>query len=111
MNDARPQRTGIRLGASETVVLEGDVTFESVPRLYREMERLLPQTGPVRRVDLAEVGQVDSAGLALLLEWQSRQRARGAELRMSGAPDNLLRLARLCEAVDLLGLSARGSSV
>jgi len=89
------------------VRLSGDLTFESVPLLYDKMERRLPAAGPVTTIDLANVTAVDSAGLALLLEWQSRQRQRGRELTMHGAPENLLRLAGLCEAVELLNLSAR----
>jgi len=91
------------------VRLRGALNFDSVPGLYREMERRLPATGPVRIIDLAGVTSADSAGLALLLEWQSRQRQRGHELTMRDAPANLLRLAGLCEAVELLNLAGRSS--
>jgi len=90
-----------------TVRLNGDLTFESVPLLYREMERRLPSAGPVRTIDLEGITRADSAGLALLLEWQSRQLRRGRELTMLNAPVNLLRLAGLCEAVELLNLTGR----
>ena len=90
-----------------TAVLAGELTFETVARLHREMEQRLPGTGPIHRVDLAGVPRADSAGLALLLEWQARQRQRGRELTITGAPDNLLGLARLSEATDLLKLSGR----
>lgn len=91
------------------VRLAGGLTFEAVPLLYREMEKRLPSTGPVTTIDLAGVTTADSAGLALLLEWQSRQRQRGRQLTMLEAPDNLLRLAGLCEAVDLLNISGRSA--
>jgi ABC-type transporter Mla MlaB component len=91
-----------------TVHLSGELTFESVPQLYREMERRLPSAGPVTTIELSRVTIADSAVLALLLEWQSRQRQRGRELTMRGAPSNLLRLAELCEAIDMLKLSGRG---
>jgi len=91
-----------------TVRLSGELTFESVPHLYREMERRLPSAGPVTTIDLSHVTIADSAGLALLLEWQSRQRQRGRELTMHSAPSNLLSLAELCEAIDMLKLSGRG---
>jgi phospholipid transport system transporter-binding protein len=90
-----------------TVNLTGELTFESVPMLYREMERRLPSAAPVTTIDLGGVTAVDSAGLALLLEWQSRQLQRGRELTMHNAPENLRRLAELCEAVDMLQLSGR----
>ena len=91
------------------VRLRGVLSFESGPGLYRDMERRLPAAGPVTIIDLAEVTSADSAGLALLLEWQSRQRRRGRELTMRNAPTNLLRLAGLCEAVELLNIAGRSS--
>ena len=103
MND----RCTLETAADGAVRLRGALSFESVPGLYREMERRLPAAGPVRVIDLAGVTTADSAGLALLLEWQSRQRRRGRELTMRNAPSNLLRLAGLCEAVELLNLAGR----
>jgi len=101
------ERCAFETADDGTVRLSGDLTFESVPLLYREMERRLPSAGPVRTIDLEGVTRADSAGLALLLEWQSRQLRRGHELTMRNAPVNLLRLAGLCEATDLLNLSGR----
>lgn len=101
------ERATLQLGADNSALLSGELTFESVPALYREMEQRLRDSGPICDIDLTGVGAVDSAGLALLLEWQARQRARGRELTMRQAPDNLMRLARLCESVDLLRLSPR----
>jgi len=102
-------RCTLEADESGTVRLRGVLSFDSVPGLYREMERRMPAAGPVRIIDLADITSADSAGLALLLEWQSRQRQRGRELTMRNAPVNLLRLAGLCEAVDLLNLSGRSS--
>ena len=90
-----------------TVRLSGALTFESVPLLYREMETRFPSTVPVAEIDLAGVTTADSAGLALLLEWRSRQRRWGRDLTMRDAPDGLLSLAGLCDAVALLNLSGR----
>ena len=101
---------GCALNASPDGIarVTGALTFETVARLYRDMERSLSGTGPIETVDLAGVSAADSAGLALLLEWQARQRKRGRELAITNAPDNLLRLARLSEAIDLLHISGRG---
>ena len=105
MND----RCSLEAEEDGIVSLRGALSFDSVPGLYREMERRLPAAGPVTIIDLAQVTNADSAGLALLLEWQSRQRRRGRELTMRNAPTNLLRLAGLCEAVELLNLAGRSS--
>ncbi len=66
--------------------LAGGLTFEAVPLLYREMEKRLPSAGPVTTIDLAGVTTADSAGLALLLEWQSRQRQRGRATHHARTP-------------------------
>jgi len=101
------ERCAFETAEDGTVRLNGELTFESVPLLYREMERRLPSSGPVRTIDLEGITTADSAGLALLLEWQSRQRRRGTEMAIRNAPPNLLRLAGLCEAIDMLNLSGR----
>lgn len=87
--------------------LAGPLTFETVSRLFRAMGKSVPGKPPPEQIDLAGVTAIDSAGLALLLEWQSRSRAAGRELTVRNAPDGLLRLARLCEATDLLNISGR----
>ena len=99
---------GFSVGADGVASVKGALTFETVARLYRDMEKHLPRTGPIEAVDLVGVSGADSAGLALLLEWQARQRKRGRELAITNAPDNLLRLASLSEAIDLLNISGRG---
>ena len=63
----------------------------------------------IEQVDLSGVPLADSAGLALMLEWQARQRKRGRELTIINAPDDLMRLAKLSEADDLLNLSGRSA--
>lgn len=87
--------------------IAGPLTFESVPGLFHTLERRAPGDAPVRAIDLAGVSAVDSAGLALLLEWQARAQAAGGEVSVHNAPESLLSLARLSEALDLLGLSGR----
>ena len=95
----------IEAGGDGSVRLAGDLTFATANRLFREFERELSGGEAIDLIDLAGVTTVDSAGLALLLEWQARR--RGRELAMRNAPNALLRLARLCEADDLLQLSGR----
>lgn len=87
--------------------ISGPLSFESVPGLFRSLEQRAAGETPVRTIDLDGVTAADSAGLALLLEWQARARSDGRELAVCNAPDSLLSLARLCEAVDLLDLSGR----
>ncbi|HKX54878.1 MAG TPA: STAS domain-containing protein [Xanthomonadales bacterium] len=88
-----------------TAALSGELVFSTVRALAAQGEALLAAEKPVNRLDLQAVSRVDSSGLALLLEWQSRTKANGANLLISNAPDDLARLARLCEAEDLLNLN------
>lgn len=89
--------------------LSGELTFESVPHLWREVERRQSDFGSTQVIDLSGITAADSAGLALLLEWQASRRRRGADLSIRQAPGGLLRLAGLCEAVELLQISGRGA--
>ena len=52
----------------------------------------LPQTG---RVDLKDVDPVDSAGVALMLEWKRRAAAEGKALAFDNIPASMASLAEL----------------
>lgn len=56
-------------------------------------------------LDAGGLERVDSATLAVLLEWAARLRSGGRRLRLVAAPAGLDALARLCGADALLGLS------
>ncbi|HEX9138604.1 MAG TPA: STAS domain-containing protein [Steroidobacteraceae bacterium] len=67
--------------------------------------RALPEfaaAGKVLTVDLSGVTQVDSAGLALLIDWLAWAEAQHRSLRFGGVPRALRSLARLSEVEDLL---------
>ena len=87
--------------------LGGLLTFETSTRLYHEMEKVLHAGNQLEQIDLSGVTEADSAGLALLLEWQA---ITGASLLVSNAPESLIRLAELCEADDFLNLSGRNEA-
>jgi phospholipid transport system transporter-binding protein len=83
----------------------GPLTFESTPALFRQVEHKLEAGARIEYIDLEDVSRIDSAGLALLLEWQARQLASGKPLTIENAPSSLMRLARLCEATETLQIS------
>jgi phospholipid transport system transporter-binding protein len=84
------------------IPLPDQLTFDSVNALWAGH----PDLSATDTIDLAGIKRVDSAGLALLLEWQASARVQGRTLSFSNAPRDLVRLAALCEASDLLGLEA-----
>jgi phospholipid transport system transporter-binding protein len=55
-------------------------------------------------LDIAGLQQVDSATLAVLLDWAAQLRRAGARLRLTGAPAGLVALAHLSDTESLLGL-------
>jgi len=84
--------------------LSGPLTLDTAAGHYRELtSRWASGTGP-SIVDLSATERVDSAGLALLLEWQALAQRRGQHLEFRSASTALVRLARLCGAAELLGL-------
>lgn len=54
-------------------------------------------------VDLGGVGESDSAGLALLIEWLRAARQGGRAIRFANVPAQIEALARISEVEDLLG--------
>jgi phospholipid transport system transporter-binding protein len=99
------EAAGIESGANGTARLFGDLTFATVRALSQQGDAVLKAGNPPARIDLRDVRRVDSSGLALLLEWQSRARAAGGSIAIVNAPNDLARLARLCEAEGLLQMS------
>ena len=76
------------------LALLGELTFDAVPGLCKELESLFKR-GPRLCVDLSGVERVDSAGLALLIEWTRLTRASGHSLEFVKAPQALLTIARV----------------
>ena len=94
-------------GEPGCALLNGALTFKSTPGLYRETEKLFHTSAPVSSIDLSGVSSVDSAGLALLLEWKAIQNPVSRDLKFINAPPALMSLAQLCDAVELLNISGR----
>jgi len=84
--------------------LTGALTFDTVPQLWSQGGPLLAAAAAATtEVDLAGVGQVDSAGLALLVAWQAQVQGAGGVLRFRSMPERLLAIARISEAQTILG--------
>ena len=83
--------------------LSGAVTLANVARLLEEGRRHVEEG--VKSVDLAEVSEMDSALLALLLAWLREAKARGGSLQFENLPDSLRTIARLYGVDALLPVS------
>ena len=87
--------------------LAGTVGFDDAARLLAEGDAAFAGL-PAIDVDLARVTRVDSAGLALLIEWALAARAEGRQLRYGNVPPAVTSLARISDVTELLGPSAGG---
>lgn len=102
MSDARLE---VRDGVAH---ISGHLTFSTVTALFDDMARNSRSAGLPCLVDLGDVDRIDSAGLALLLEWQAlyRDQAGGdALMDIRNPPDALIKISRLCDAQDYLKMN------
>lgn len=81
--------------------LAGPLVSETIETLLAAGAATLPASGDVC-VDLAEVTRVDSAGLALLLDWLATVRGRGDRFEVLHMPARLRAIAEICDVEDLL---------
>lgn len=95
----------MELGEDGCARLAGELTFESVPALYLQAQNAIPKN--LVSVDLSGITAADSAGLALLLEWQASRNDELEQLKFTHAPSSLISLASLSEATELLNISGR----
>lgn len=88
------------MSADGTCVLEGPVTVETVPALVGQIG--LQLKGGVTRVDFARVREIDSAAVALALEWRRQAQAANVTLSLINLPAVMRNLANLYGVADLL---------
>jgi phospholipid transport system transporter-binding protein len=84
----------------DRIVLEGPVTLDTVPALAAALEAHLAEGAAV--VDFAKVTEVDSAAVALVLEWRRQAQGHNRALRLANPPAALQNLAKLYGVLELL---------
>lgn len=84
----------------EALILEGPVTMQSVPALAEQIPSML--NAGVRRIDFANVTVVDSAAVALALEWRRLATARNLPVTFLNLPETLQNLANLYGVTDVI---------
>ena len=85
------------------IMISGPVTLANVAAILDEGRRHLEEG--VRTVDLAEVTEMDSSLLALMLAWLRDARSRSRELEFTNPPESLRTIARLYGVDGLLPVS------
>ena len=94
----------LQTNQSGELSVSGALTLESVTSVYTKSLSILSDYSGA--IDLSGLSSVDSAGLALLLEWQALAHSRGARLVFENAPSELQRLAALSDSAKLLGITS-----
>ena len=84
----------------ERMMLQGDVTMDTVPALFAQGLQHLSRKNLV--VDLAQTQAVDSAAVSILLAWQRAAQSGQRTLQITNLPENLLSLARLYGVEEML---------
>jgi phospholipid transport system transporter-binding protein len=84
--------------------LQGPLVFDSVPDLYAGLVGKLRESGDLT-IDLSGVTRADSAGMALLVEWQRLARAEGGKVKLVNMPPQVVRMVRVTGLEELLGTS------
>ena len=84
---------------SSKFIIKGPMDRESVPELRRKVLKLIRKDNiSSLTVDLSEVSRLDTAGLALLVEWYRFLRRHGGRLKLAGLGEEVkkkIHLARL----------------
>jgi phospholipid transport system transporter-binding protein len=89
LGEGRFRVSGMLNASTATEVLEESAArFTQAPRID---------------VDLGGVGESDSAGLALLIEWLRIAQQSGKEIHFANVPAQIEALARISEVEDLIG--------
>ena len=86
-----------RAPAEEVLSPEGPLSFDNLSGVLGQAEAFAARADLPQRltVDFSRVSEVDSAALALLLEWRRVAERRKVELVFTHLPANLLALASL----------------
>lgn len=88
---------------NERYRVSGVLDAVTTPKLLEESTtKFSEQSGADIHVDLAEVTESDSAGLALVIEWLRLAGQRGQRMNFSNLPKQLLALAQISEVDELI---------
>jgi phospholipid transport system transporter-binding protein len=92
------------IASGEVLPLKGGLTFETIPAVLEESAQYAarPDLPEKLTIDFAEVTDVDSAAVALLLDWRRMAMKRGKTLVFVNLPANLLELAELYGVAEII---------
>lgn len=90
----------------ERIKVSGEMTFASVTGLLGQSREVFAQAGETIEVELGDVVRVDSAGLALLIEWMRRAHAEGKTIRFFSLPEQMQAIAAASDLDSILPIAS-----
>ena len=90
--------------AKQQFELSGELSFQSVPALTGHIEPLLQDNADLV-IRLDKVSRADSAGVAMLVEWQRLAQLQGKSLQFLDIPEQMLSIVRVSGLDSILPLS------
>jgi phospholipid transport system transporter-binding protein len=84
--------------------LLGVVDYDNAPLLAPQIDYYLNASKPALAVDMSQVTHIDSAGMALLIDWFKKAQRKGVILQFCHVPSQLARIAALTQADKILNL-------
>ena len=85
--------------------VSGELIFATVTGVLAESRGLFAQTDETIEVELGEVKRVDSAGLALLIEWMRMASAQDKAIRFINLPEQMMEIAAASDLESILPLA------
>jgi len=82
-------------------LLSGELTFETIPSVWRTSSALLSEPGDIT-FDLQGISHTDSAGLALLIDWMRTARGLNKRIAFKNIPAQMLAIATVSGLEDIL---------
>lgn len=86
--------------------ISGEMTFATVTGLLAQSRDLFAQAGARIEVGLEAVERVDSAGLALLIEWMREARTLDKAIYFSKLPEQMMAIAAASDLDSILPLAS-----
>ena len=93
----------LKLSTDGRLCVSGELSFKTVPGLVASNKDFLSNGNSID-IDLSDVSRADSAGVALLIEWQRQAQKQNKSIYFTNIPSQMLAIVRLSGVDDLLSL-------
>lgn len=87
-----------------TLRLLGAVDYDTAPLLASQIDHYLNTSRAELSLDMSQVTHINSAGMALLIDWFKKAQKKGVVLQFCHVPSQLARIAALTRVDKILNL-------